>query len=188
VASTNKGDTGSESGPTKRRNKSAAREKVPKQPKSGQLLAAAPAGKTRDSDDNTLSVQVVEKPQSKLPSEPNRFLNQFDGTPPSTAPYHPLRGPHELVPSISTGTADKLFHVYPEQEFGDSASLGAPFDSQHNDRRNPNPTSSYWSVPEQTDFPALLQHFGTDWHAIAKFMASKTHIMVLFPSTLIDCI
>jgi hypothetical protein len=39
-------------------------------------------------------------------------------------------------------------------------------------------TSSYWSVPEQTDFPALLRHFGTDWHAIAKHMGSKTHIMV----------
>jgi hypothetical protein len=39
-------------------------------------------------------------------------------------------------------------------------------------------TSSYWSVPEQTDFPALLKCFGTDWHAIANFMTSKTHVMV----------
>ncbi|KAG4433798.1 hypothetical protein IFR05_010712 [Cadophora sp. M221] len=39
-------------------------------------------------------------------------------------------------------------------------------------------TSSYWSLPEQTDFPALLAHFGTDWHGIAKWMRSKTHIMV----------
>jgi hypothetical protein len=39
-------------------------------------------------------------------------------------------------------------------------------------------SSSYWSVPEQTDFPALLGHFGTDWHGIAKWMCSKTHIMV----------
>jgi hypothetical protein len=50
------------------------------------------------------------------------------------------------------------------------------FDMQ--DRRNLQPTVSYWSVPEQTDFPALLRHFGTDWHGIAKFMTSKTHIMV----------
>lgn len=39
-------------------------------------------------------------------------------------------------------------------------------------------TSSYWSVPEQTDFLNLVQHFGTDWHAIANHMKSKTHTMV----------
>lgn len=39
-------------------------------------------------------------------------------------------------------------------------------------------TSSYWSVPEQTDFQNLVQHFGTDWHAIAAHMKSKTHTMV----------
>lgn len=39
-------------------------------------------------------------------------------------------------------------------------------------------TSSYWSVPEQTDFQNLVQHFGTDWHAIAANMKSKTHTMV----------
>jgi hypothetical protein len=52
----------------------------------------------------------------------------------------------------------------------------APFDSQN--QSNIQQTSSYWSVPEQTDFPALLRHFGTDWHGIAKWMTSKTHIMV----------
>ena len=39
-------------------------------------------------------------------------------------------------------------------------------------------TSSYWSVPEQTDFQNLVQHFGTDWQAIAAHMKSKTHTMV----------
>jgi hypothetical protein len=39
-------------------------------------------------------------------------------------------------------------------------------------------TSSYWSVPESTDFPALLRYFGTDWHGIAKHMTTKSHIMV----------
>jgi hypothetical protein len=178
VGSTNKGDTGSESGPTKRKNKTSARDKGPKQPKNGQLLAAAPAAKTRDPDDNTPSAQVAEKPQGKLTSEPNRFLSQFDGAPQNTAIYLTPRAPHELVSAPPTGAADKVFHSYPEQEYGESVSVGLPFDSQHNDRRNANPTSSYWSVPEQTDFPGLLQHFGTDWHAIAKFMASKTHIMV----------
>lgn len=41
-------------------------------------------------------------------------------------------------------------------------------------------TSSYWSVPEQTDFPHLLASFGTNWAAIAGRLASKTTVMVLF--------
>ena len=43
------------------------------------------------------------------------------------------------------------------------------------------PTSSYWSVPEQTDFYNLLRYFGTDWHAIARSIKTKTHVMVIFP-------
>ena len=39
-------------------------------------------------------------------------------------------------------------------------------------------TSSYWSVPESTDFPKMLDHFGTDWQAIASHMTSKTSVMV----------
>lgn len=46
------------------------------------------------------------------------------------------------------------------------------------DRRTTAQSSGYWSVPETTDFPMLLGHFGTDWHGIARFMTTKTHIMV----------
>lgn len=179
MASTNKGDTGSESGPTKRKNKSSTRDKGPKQPKNGQLLAAAPPPKTRDPDDTSTSAQTAEKAQGKVLSEPNRFLSQFDGSSQNTNAYPTARIPHELVAAPPAGV-DKMFHGYTDQDYGESAAVGVPFDSQHIDRRNANPTSSYWSVPEQTDFPALLQHFGTDWHAIAKFMASKTHIMVCY--------
>ena len=42
-------------------------------------------------------------------------------------------------------------------------------------------TSSYWSVPEQTDFYNLLRYFGTDWQAIARSMKTKTPILVSFP-------
>ena len=38
--------------------------------------------------------------------------------------------------------------------------------------------SSYWSVPESRDFQLLLGHYGTDWHAIANAMKTKTHTMV----------
>lgn len=39
-------------------------------------------------------------------------------------------------------------------------------------------TSSYWSVPEQTDFRNYVRYFGTDWQAIANTMKTKTHTMV----------
>ncbi|KUJ15384.1 uncharacterized protein LY89DRAFT_735500 [Mollisia scopiformis] len=39
-------------------------------------------------------------------------------------------------------------------------------------------TTSYWTVPEQNEFPALLKYFGTDWYGIAKHMPTKTHIMI----------
>lgn len=38
--------------------------------------------------------------------------------------------------------------------------------------------SSYWSVQEVTIFPTYLQHFGTDWQAIATQMGTKTQTMV----------
>ena len=41
-----------------------------------------------------------------------------------------------------------------------------------------NQPSSYWSVPEQQKFPALIAHFGRDFDAIANFMKTKTVTMV----------
>jgi len=38
--------------------------------------------------------------------------------------------------------------------------------------------SSYWSVPEQTDFIKFISHFGTDFAGIANHMGTKTQTMV----------
>lgn len=38
--------------------------------------------------------------------------------------------------------------------------------------------TSYWSVPEQRDFPRLLAHFGHDFEGISNFMKTKTTVMV----------
>lgn len=38
--------------------------------------------------------------------------------------------------------------------------------------------TSYWSVPEQRDFPLLLAHFGRDYEGISNFMKTKTTVMV----------
>lgn len=40
--------------------------------------------------------------------------------------------------------------------------------------------TSYWSVPEQRDFPRLLAHFGRDFEGISTFMKTKTTVMVSF--------
>jgi hypothetical protein len=42
--------------------------------------------------------------------------------------------------------------------------------------------TSYWSVPEQRDFPALLGHFGRDFEGISGWMKTKTTVMVCFDS------
>jgi hypothetical protein len=38
--------------------------------------------------------------------------------------------------------------------------------------------SNYWSVSEKERFPTLLRQFGTDWHAIAENIGTKTEPMV----------
>ena len=38
--------------------------------------------------------------------------------------------------------------------------------------------SSYWSVPEQTDFARYIEYFGTDFGAIANHMGTKTQTMI----------
>ncbi|OQE35315.1 hypothetical protein PENCOP_c013G06868 [Penicillium coprophilum] len=38
--------------------------------------------------------------------------------------------------------------------------------------------TSYWSVPEQRDFPGLLAHFGRDFEGISGWMKTKTTVMV----------
>ncbi|KAI0161290.1 hypothetical protein GGR57DRAFT_454195 [Xylariaceae sp. FL1272] len=46
------------------------------------------------------------------------------------------------------------------------------------ERRAAGQPSSYWSVPEASEFPSLLRSFGSDWSAIASHMRTKTAVMV----------
>jgi hypothetical protein len=65
-----------------------------------------------------------------------------------------------------------------KQKTKDAPQMSPQQHGEQQDHRNIPQTSSYWSVPEATDLPALLRHFGTDWHGIAKHLTTKTHIMV----------
>lgn len=168
-AATPKGENGNDAPPPTKRKTKAPREKISKQAKNSQLLAAAPTSATRRPESPT-----IQTPASRGSNGNNRVPTQFDGVPgPATfAPSQYL--PDERNSSGAFANLDSMSQNFPTQERDSATPMS--FDAQ--DRRNPQHTSSYWSVPEQTDFPDLLRHFGTDWHGIAKFMTSKTHIMV----------
>lgn len=90
------------------------------------------------------------------------------------------------VPTSRPGTTENWppAHTPPITNIANHAPKQLPQVSQEPHQQQPThrsmqpTTSSYWSVPEQTDFQNLVQHFGTDWHAIANHMKSKTHTMV----------
>jgi hypothetical protein len=132
------------------------------------------ASKPREEEKKLPFAQVTEKSQPIVSSEPNSFMSQIDG-PPQNADSYQASGPSSFIVGPKTRVETKLYG------YGDQESAEPPLSNVSFDRRNMPQTSSYWSVPEQTDFPALLQHFGTDWKAIAKWMGSKTHIMVNIP-------
>ena len=169
-AATPKADnTGNDPGVPKKKR---TRAQGPKQAKNSQLLAATPSSRAAGSPGLPPNMPFGHENIGQ-----NVFPPQYDGSvgvAPNFGPQYPP--PTERASNSLTSNFDIM-----SQPFGDQERLGsAPpvgFDTQQ-DRRNLQQTSSYWSVPEQNDFPALLQHFGTDWGAIAKHMTSKTHVMV----------
>jgi len=171
-----KTDTGNESGPRKK--VKIAPQKTAKQAKNSQPLAAAPIAAANRQVESPAPAAPVEWKNRKEPSGSNRFPSQFDGAPqgpPTTTFAPPFVGAEKPGPSMAP-SFEVMPQPYPSQERVDS-NTPMGFDPQQ-DRRNVPQTSSYWSVPEVNDFPALLRHFGTDWQGIAKHMTTKTHIMV----------
>ncbi|KAH7370893.1 hypothetical protein BKA65DRAFT_446052 [Rhexocercosporidium sp. MPI-PUGE-AT-0058] len=190
ATATPKGDTGTDAPPPppKRKTK-ATREKGAKQAKNSQLLAAAPpiAAATPRADSPATPMAGTEwKNRRDTPGGNARFPSQFDGPGPSQPsfqpPYAPIERPNPSMP-INFDPMPQHFPqpappLPPPQPERLESAPPMSFETQQDRRTIPQQTSSYWSVPEQTDFPALLRHFGTDWHGIAKWMTSKTHIMV----------
>lgn len=68
--------------------------------------------------------------------------------------------------------------VPPPQPVASTLNFVQPTTQPQAERRAQNQASSYWSVSEINEFPALLRAFGTDWSAIANHMGSKTTVMV----------
>ena len=69
-------------------------------------------------------------------------------------------------PAVVSASSNIHKPQYAAQEQFQSQAKGGP------------PTSSYWSVPEQTDFNNFIHVFGTNWQAIADHMKTKTQTMV----------
>lgn len=169
---TPKGDANGDSAPPKRKVK-VPREKVPKQPKASQLLAAAPspAARNDESPNPPPSTAAPEPTPIRPPVAPARFP-PYDSIVPQQLPAFspPFMPPERLTP------ANLEVPIAPERV---GSAPPTTVESQP-DRRSTaqQQTSSYWSVPEVHDFPELLRHFGTDWQGIAKHMGTKTHTMV----------
>lgn len=72
----------------------------------------------------------------------------------------------------------------PEQQFGEIA--GKPRVEKEFTPNSSVPTSSYWSVTDQSRFQNLLPRFGTNWDAIAIAMKNKTPAMVSGARKMID--
>lgn len=87
----------------------------------------------------------------------------------------------DVPPSAPRGRAGRMrqrdgMYVFESTEPEAAAATRAPEVSGYGSMQ---PTS-YWSVPEQRDFPLLLAHFGRDFEGISNFMKTKTTVMVCF--------
>ncbi|KFY53190.1 hypothetical protein V496_07824 [Pseudogymnoascus sp. VKM F-4515 (FW-2607)] len=66
---------------------------------------------------------------------------------------------------------------YDNQERDGSMSPVLSYNLNRQDQLNI-PTTSYWTVQDQNEFPMLIERYGTDWHGIAKSTGTKTHTMI----------
>lgn len=185
-----KGETNGESMPEKpsgKRGRTATlKEKGPKKSRAP-LLAAAPGPSPQK-----IEAEVGRARSKELKIEGEQRMEEIEGA-------QLLAGLHSSqatsLPVSQPGTTDgwlgapsSVMNVpthtpkpQPPQPLQGSQEPQQPQQSQQQQQpqKGPQPaTSSYWSVPEQTDFQNLVHHFGTDWHAIANNMKSKTHTMV----------
>ncbi|KAK6845424.1 Myb-like DNA-binding protein [Apiospora arundinis] len=183
----------------KQRGRRAAKDKEHKQQRANQTLAAAPStpaatGKTNRSR----SSSRVQPPadwaaaqQAQTGVIPNVF-NQYEATPGTSAvpspsipaPFSaakPIVSPERAIPSPVPGTISEVMAPPKLRPEPPQPSVPTPFDIKQppsSDHKANSGASSYWSVPEMADFPALLSSFGSDWAAIANHMRTKTTVMV----------
>jgi hypothetical protein len=206
-AATPKDETAEKPTKGKRKAKKTDAEKASKAGKNAAITAAPPAGGSKAGKEKAETPQPLPMKEWQPPRRPSpeplnhQFPQQVGGWQQYQSPGHAKAGgpvqvaPQEVVPiqfeqAHVPQQAQQQGQVMPQFDGASAHQVqgqGPPRGTGGSSSQNPSsvpapggqiPTSSYWSVPEVNDFPLLLQHFGTDWHALAKWMASKTHIMV----------
>jgi len=164
AATTNKklpvtGEVGSEK-PAKRRKTTAAGDKPQKRGR--QTLVSTTASVTSPAGtDKEVILSQEEFARAKQLEEAALLTGIYTGTRALGGPQH-VEYAHESLPvQVPNETAERS---------------RAP--AQTSMQRSS--ASSYWSVPEQTDFVKFIAHFGTDFGAIANHMGTKTQTMVCY--------
>lgn len=177
----------------KDKDKEKEKDKEAKASKPNQTLAAAPgpgAGKGRGrADSRPVAAEYLPGPP---PSDPHRLPVQYE-QPLQAGIQAPFAVPQpQLIerpkqPVVVPGSITEVMaapSLRPEPPPPPPSSI-TTFNLTQNipERKQLSQASSYWSVSEANDFPHLLRAFGTDWSAIAKYMGSKTTVMVcILPS------
>ncbi|KAL6910309.1 hypothetical protein GGI43DRAFT_389859 [Trichoderma evansii] len=173
----------------KDKDKDKEKEKDAKASKPNQVLAAAPGpssgtGKGRGRPESRpVAAEFLPAPHPL--SDPHRLPVQFEQPlpagiqPPFVVPQPQLmERPKPAVTSITEVMAAPSLRPEPPPPPPSSIAtfnLQQPIPER---KALSQAASSYWSVSEANDFPHLLRAFGTDWSAIAKYMQSKTTVMV----------
>ena len=170
------GNLSSEKPTAKRTRTVPAKEKVGRKGKAP-LLAAAPGPSPQKTLPEAVRAEskepTVEIEQRVEETEGTQLLAGLTSGPPYTAPVAQQPSaegwPVDQPVPINVDQAQKQVQPFIQEQ--------PPAPQQ----KGGGTTSSYWSVPEQSDFHNLLRYFGTDWQAIARTMKTKTHIMVKVP-------
>ncbi|KAI5287801.1 hypothetical protein KEM54_005722 [Ascosphaera aggregata] len=111
---------------------------------------------------STTAKSATQTPAPEVPSKQKDDNETQVGTPVIAQP--PPRSRSSKSRAKTEGMS-----VFDSSEVDSALKRSAPYGSF-------NPTS-YWSVPEVRDFPALVAHFGRDFEGISDFMKTKTATM-----------
>ncbi|KAI5304912.1 hypothetical protein KEM56_005708 [Ascosphaera pollenicola] len=129
----------------------------------------------------TATKSATQTPAPEVPAKQKDESEKEADTPvvaatpaPATAAAAPPTVSAPPAPPRSRGAKSRAktegMSVFDSTEVDTALKRSAPYGSF-----NPN---SYWSVPEQRDFPALVAHFGRNFEGISDFMKTKTPTMV----------
>ena len=190
-----KTEAGAEKPERKRRGRQAAKDKEPKQPRATPTLAAAPPASTKGSRSRSSS-RAQGPPEWAPPQQPPNEVPRLSAHPelaPSSVPMPPATMQTSFPQTQSVVSPERMPTSGPPTSIVDvmappplrpdplhppSVAMLDLNQAGSSDRKSGTQPSSYWSVPEATEFPLLLRSFGSDWAAIATHMRTKTAVMV----------